>query len=50
MILDVKGIRRGLIVLAVVAVMVTVSGCASLVAGGLAGAGEAMQENAERAR
>ncbi|WP_367951176.1 hypothetical protein [Spiribacter roseus] len=46
----VSAIRRGLIALALVAVVVLVSGCGALVAGGLAGAGEAMQENAERAR
>jgi hypothetical protein len=37
-------------VFTLVAVMTTVSGCGWLVAGALAGAGQAMQENAERAQ
>ena len=42
--------RRGLMVLVLVVVMTTTSGCGWLVAGALAGAGQAMEENAERAQ
>lgn len=47
---SVNAIRRRLMALVFVAVMSVTSGCGWLVAGALVGAGQAMQENAERAQ
>ena len=43
-------LRRGLAILVLMVTMTVLSGCGWLVAGALTGAGEAIQENAERAQ
>ena len=46
----VRVVRRGALVLVLAVMIAPLSGCGWLIAGALAGAGAAMQENAERAR
>ncbi|WP_159309324.1 hypothetical protein [Spiribacter roseus] len=44
-----SGQKRMIMLLLVIFLLPALTGCIALVAGGLQGAGEAMQENAERA-